>query len=381
MNRKLLLSTVAAALAAACSQQPSGRFTLRGTVNGMENEYLYLSYLQDSLEIQDSTLVKNGAFRFEGKLSGTVQAELHPKMNPYERYVQKKHLPFFMEPAEMNIEIDTADFSKARLTGSFTQAQADTLLAGIRTVMDEAREIIDSMNAETDHERQAELHARLEPFNRRVSRLYQDFITSHPASAASAWYLMIQSSGMSLEDIKKAYDGFTDEVKSTPWAKETAGEIAAQERVLPGRPAPEFAAVDINGDSLRLSDFKGRYVLLDFWASWCVPCRKSNPHMKELYEKYHSKGLEFVCVADNDSNPDAWRKAVKDDGIEAFRHVLRGMRIIDRSRMILDKTNDISGKYAVHFLPTKYVIDKEGRIAGKFVDDEPDGKLREIFGF
>lgn len=382
MNKKLLLSTaMAATLMAACSQQPANQFTLKGTINGMENEYIYLSYLQDSIEVQDSALIKNGNFKFEGKLIKPTSASLHPKMSPHQRYVPEDIYSFFIEPAKMSIDVDTADFSKAHLTGSLTQAQVDTLFTNIQGIMDEAKEIREAINAETDHEKQAELREQLEPFNKRVDKLYQAFITSHPASIASAQYLMFQSSGMNIEDIKKAYDSFTDEVKASQYAKEVAAEIAAQERVMPGKPAPDFATLDINGDSLKLSDFKGKYVILDFWASWCVPCRKSNPHMKELYKKYNSKGLEFIYVADNDSNPDTWRKAVKDDGIEAFHHVLRGMKIIDRSKMTFDRTNDISDKYAIHFLPTKYIIDKEGKIVGKFEDKELDDKLKEIFGF
>lgn len=382
MNKKLLLSTaIAATLMGACSQQPANQFTLTGTINGMENEYLYLSYLQDSVEVTDSALVKDGAFKFKGTLAKATSGTLHPKMNPFERYTPENIYSFFMEPSEMSIDVDTADFSKAHLTGSSIQAQVDTLLVNTQSIMDEAKEILDAMNTETDHEKQAELREQLEPFNKRVKKLYQAFITSHPASIASAQYLMFQASDMNIEDIKKAYDSFTDEVKATQWAQEVAAEIAAQERVMPGKPAPEFAAIDINGDSLKLSDFKGKYVILDFWASWCVPCRKSNPHMKELYKKYNAKGLEFIYVADNDSSPDAWHKAVKDDGIEAFHHVLRGMKITDRSKMTFDKTNDISDKYAIHFLPTKYIIDKDGKIVGKFEDKELDDKLKEIFGF
>ena len=85
-------------------------------------------------------------------------------------------------------------------------------------------------------------------------------------------------------------------------------------------------------------------------------------------------------MADNDNQADVWQKAIKDDGVEMFHHVLRGMKIIDRKTFKLDRTNDISEKYAIHFLPTKYLIDKDFKIIGKFNDEELDGKLKEIFG-
>ena len=162
--------------------------------------------------------------------------------------------------------------------------------------------------------------------------------------------------------------------------KEVAKELETLARVQPGEPAPDFAKEDVNGKPFRLSDLRGKYVVIDFWASWCVPCRKSNPHMKEMYAKWHDKGLEYVYVADNDSNPDNWRKAIKEDGLEAFHHVLRGLKV-DRSNggYKFDRTNDISEKYAIHFLPTKYLIDREGKIVGKFESDELEAKLKEIF--
>ena len=104
------------------------------------------------------------------------------------------------------------------------------------------------------------------------------------------------------------------------------------------------------------------------------------PNVKEIYKKYHDKGLEVFCVADNDTQEDVWQKAIKDDGVEMFHHVLRGMKIIDRKTYKLDRTNDISDKYAIHFLPTKYLIDKDFKIIGKFNDEELDNKLKEIFG-
>ena len=86
-------------------------------------------------------------------------------------------------------------------------------------------------------------------------------------------------------------------------------------------------------------------------------------------------------MSDDDSNPQKWRDAVKKDGIESFHHVLRGLKILDRKTYKMDKTNDISDKYAVHYLPTKYLVDKDGNMVGKFETEGLTAKLKEIFGF
>ncbi len=120
-------------------------------------------------------------------------------------------------------------------------------------------------------------------------------------------------------------------------------------------------------------------MLLDFWASWCVPCRKGNPHLKALYAQYKDKGIEFIGISDDDSNPAAWKKAVAKDDLP-WRHVLRGM---DRNLMRAGKTSDkdISEKYGIHSLPTKILINPEGMIIGRYGSegDELDRMLEKSF--
>ena len=137
---------------------------------------------------------------------------------------------------------------------------------------------------------------------------------------------------------------------------------------------------DIDGKPFRLAGLRGKVVLLDFWASWCAPCRASNPHLKELYAEYKDKGFEIVCIADDDSNLEAWHKAIEKDGIGAFRHVLRGLKWKDGKP---DKSADISEHYGIHFLPTKILVGKDGMIVGRYgggEEEQLDAKLAEIFG-
>jgi thiol-disulfide isomerase/thioredoxin len=107
--------------------------------------------------------------------------------------------------------------------------------------------------------------------------------------------------------------------------KEIAKEIDQLRSGSPGSIAKDFSATDLNGRKFTLSDLKGKYILIDFWASWCVPCRKSMPHVKELYARYKDKGLEIIGVSDDDNNQAAWKKAVDKDGTGIWHNVLRGL--------------------------------------------------------
>lgn len=115
-----------------------------------------------------------------------------------------------------------------------------------------------------------------------------------------------------------------------------------------------------------------------------MPCRKGNPHLLSLYSKYKEKGFEIVGVSDDDSNHDAWKKAVAKDGIGVWKHVLRGL---DMKKRMNGEENpeDISDYYGIHSLPTKILIGPDGVILGRYGgggenDEAMDKKLKEIFG-
>ncbi len=225
----------------------------------------------------------------------------------------------------------------------------------------------------------------MEPYRKIYLERMTDYVKKYPSTALAANFLCMNTGRMTLEQLKEAYNKLDETARQTSAGKEIAAEIATLDRVAPGNPAPEIAKNDlVTGKPFALSSLKGKVVLLDFWASWCVPCRKSNPHVKALYEKYRKKGFDVVYVADNDSRPEDALKAIDQDGIRKYHHVLRGLKTLKDANGKMtgyDKSEDVSEQYAIHFLPTKYLIDREGKIIGKVTDEELDAKLKEIFGF
>jgi thiol-disulfide isomerase/thioredoxin len=189
---------------------------------------------------------------------------------------------------------------------------------------------------------------------------------------------------MPLDSLQMYYHRMNASLQQSTYGKELAKEIEKIRAGSPGSIAANFTTADINGQPVTLSDFKGKYVILDFWASWCVPCRKSNPHMIELYKKYHDKGLEIIGIADDDNNHGAWKKAVEKDGVGVWYNVLRGF---DLKKMSSGEKNekDISEKFGIHSLPTKILIDRKGVIIGRYdqgTDEEEkamDAKLKKAF--
>ena len=260
--------------------------------------------------------------------------------------------------------------------------QQNAFLAGMGDVMEKLEEF-NKLYYQTNN--RDSVSALMEPYRKIYIERVEAYKKKYPTTALAAQFMRMDSGRMSLEQLKEAYNKLDATAKETSAAKEIAAEIATLDRVSPGNPAPEIAKNDlVTGKPFALSSLKGKVVLLDFWASWCVPCRKSNPHVKALYEKYRKKGFDVVYVADNDSRPEDALKAIEKDGIKKYHHVLRGLKELKDANGKMtgyDKSEDVSEQYAIHFLPTKYLIDREGNIIGKVEDKELDAKLKEIFGF
>lgn len=119
----------------------------------------------------------------------------------------------------------------------------------------------------------------------------------------------------------------------------------------PGSVAPEFRLKGLDGKELALSDFRGKYVVLDFWASWCGDCRRDIPNIKALYEKYSPKGVEFVGVSFDD-NAERWQNAIKEFGLK-YHQV---------SELKKWKTTDIYAAYGIKWIPTIYIIGPDGKV-------------------
>ncbi|UKJ07646.1 TlpA disulfide reductase family protein [Solitalea lacus] len=171
--------------------------------------------------------------------------------------------------------------------------------------------------------------------------------------------------------VMSVLDNLIEKYPNLQQAKATKKEMAAAkaqtEKIANGKAAPDFAYPDLNGKKWGPKDFKGKYVIVDFWASWCGPCRQEIPHLKEVYKKYKDKGLEILAVS-VDAQPEKWKKAM------------------DEEKMAWPQINaqdskPVMSSYLFSGIPYLVLLDKEGRIIEKNLRGESlDKKLKEIFG-
>lgn len=162
-------------------------------------------------------------------------------------------------------------------------------------------------------------------------------------------------------------DALAPKYPNVPFVKNLSERLRGL--LLPGVEAPEIEMKDPEGNIRRLSDLRGQVVMIDFWASWCGPCRRENPNVVKLYHRYHDKGFEIYSVS-LDNKRDQWLKAIKDDGLVWPNHVsdLQGW------------TSSGGATYGIRSVPSTVLIDKEGKvIARNLRGQELEKKLAEIF--
>jgi peroxiredoxin len=363
-------------------QGQGGHFSLKGTLQGA-SPVLKLYYTgSDGRRRQDSIRVRDGRFSFQGDIAEPTMAFLSGASR--QAGMDDPHnVSFYLEPADMTITVPADDYKRSVITGSVSQREYEELTRAKEPILKEmeplsreyekAGEVLqaavkakkDDTYIDTLRYRAAAIHDKFDPYFERMAQIDYAFFASHPQSYVTATQLQYHISSLHLDSAKLFYSRLGSTVQQSIAGKAIAAEIEKLEAGAPGSMAKDFTAKEVGGGTLTLSSLKGKYVLIDFWASWCVPCRKSMPHVKELYAMYKDKGLEVIGVSDDDRDSTAWKKAMIKDGTGVWHNVLRGL---DMDKVLRGEKNDkdISEKFGIRSLPTKILIDRDGKIIGRY---------------
>jgi peroxiredoxin len=209
--------------------------------------------------------------------------------------------------------------------------------------------------------------AAFEDLTRRIQSSIKHFTAAHPSSYVSAFevssYFSYNPDAEELDSLYKRMD-FT--IKTSYYGKTIKETLDAALRTAPGKPAPDFTLADTSGKPVALSSFKGKYVLVDFWASWCGPCRHENPAVVKAYHKYHPKGFTVLGVS-LDEKKDKWEEAIGKDHLNWTQvSDLKGWQ------------TSVAGLYGIKGIPMNFLLDKEGKIIAKGLRGEDlEKKLAE----
>ena len=185
----------------------------------------------------------------------------------------------------------------------------------------------------------------------RVKKEQLKIMAANPSVEMVAYELGYMKENMTLEQLEQVFGQFDVKVQQSKWGKAIRESIELRQRIEPGRLAPEFTLARRDSSLVSLADYRGKVVVLDFWASWCRPCRASFPWVREFYEEYREKGVEIIGVS-IDENKASWEKALDEERLpwpQVIDEIEKG-----RSR--------VGGLYHVLAVPMFVVVDKEGKI-------------------
>ena len=356
-----------------CKQESNTGFLIQGNIDNAQNNSLVKLIRTENRQeiILDSTRINGNTFQLKGNVDGA---------DIYFLAIDgvQENIPIIVENETIDLTIYADSIFASTIKGGKENAYFNEYQSFMRSLSNRNNKLSADFQAaqqQQDTEKIAELRTTYDSLMRENDAYEIGFLSENTNSTLAALILEGNLNGKkySLNKIKDIYADFSDSVKETRAGKTISDYITTNQKLAIGSPAPEFSGPTPNGEIIALKDIKGKVTIIDFWAAWCGPCRRENPNVVKVYEKYHDKGLEIIGVS-LDGNPkqkgakDAWLNAIEKDNLTWY-HVSN-----------LQYFNDpIAKQFNISSIPATFIIDEEGLIVAKNLRGQAlEDKIKEL---